>query len=508
LGSAQLKAGKKVLAEQSFKRAAELPKTKAPLAYVVFLIHQDRRPQAIAHLEQLFAANSSNRVVRSALVAGYLTANRQPEAETILNEALKKDPRDLEALLQRSQVYFRKRSFEDALADLDKALTVSPASAQAHFLRSKIFWAREDQLKRREDLLAAVRMAPDSLPARLDLADAFLRTNKPKEAIQTLNEATDAQKRTPAFVIAYNWALIGLGDGSAARQGVDRALAVSKSPQFKLQDALLKYAARDFAGARASLQQVLHDKPDDARALSLLVDTYTAQNQAHAATETIRQIVQEQPESLPVQMLWARWLIRDNQKVEARRALAATMAANPKSTEPLLVLAGLDFNEGQLAGARSTLKNLVRLDNKAVDAFLLAGQVEEASGNYGDAIVHYKKALVLDGGNVFALNNLAYLLSRDSVHLEEALGLARKAREQVPESPEVADTLGWLYYRKGLYDLAAKELERALAKAEWPAIQFHLALTYNRLGKSVEGGRLLAAALAKDPKLADSEVLR
>ena len=109
-------------------------------------------------------------------------------------------------------------------------------------------------------------------------------------------------------------------------------------------------------------------------------------------------------------------------------------------------------------------------------------------------------------GNVFALNNLAYLLSRDSAHIEEALGLARRAREQVPESPEVLDTLGWLYYRKGLYDLAAKELEQALAKAEWPAIQFHLALTYNRLGNTVKGGRLLAAALAKDPKLADSEV--
>ena len=197
-----------------------------------------------------------------------------------------------------------------------------------------------------------------------------------------------------------------------------------------LQDGLLKYAARDFAGARSSLQQVLRDKPDDVRALSLLVDSYAAQNQAPAATEKIRQLAQEQPKSLPVQMLWARWLIRDNQKVEARKALAATVAANPKSTEPLLVSAGLDFNEGQLAGARSTLKNLLRLDDKSLDAYLLAGQVEEASGNYGDAIVQYRKALALDGGNVFALNNLAYLLSRDPAHIEEALGLARRAKNR------------------------------------------------------------------------------
>jgi hypothetical protein len=70
------------------------------------------------------------------------------------------------------------------------------------------------------------------------------------------------------------------------------------------------------------------------------------------------------------------------------------------------------------------------------------------------------------------------------------------------------DTLGWLYYRKGLYDLAQKELETALSKTDWPAVQFHLGMTYNRLGKSVQGGRLLAAALSKEPKLADGEVVR
>ena len=34
-------------------------------------------------------------------------------------------------------------------------------------------------------------------------------------------------------------------------------------------------------------KQVLREKPDDARALSLLVDTYAAQNQRAAATEKI-----------------------------------------------------------------------------------------------------------------------------------------------------------------------------------------------------------------------------
>jgi tetratricopeptide (TPR) repeat protein len=508
LGSMQLRTGNTKVAEQSFKRAAESPKTKAPLAYVVFLIRQNRRPQAITTLERMAMADPDNRVIRSALVAGYLTVKREPEAETILNDAIKKSPNDLEALLQHSQICFRKRNFGDALADLDKALIVAPDSPQAHFLRSRIFLVRDDQVKRIQDLKATLQRVPDSAPARFDLADALVRTNKARQAIQTLDDATDAQKRTLAFAVAYNWALIGAGEFIAARKSVDRALATSESPQLLLQDGLLKYAVRDFVGARVSLEKVLHDKADDARALSLLADTYVAQNQRSAATEKLRQFVKEQPDALPVQMLWARWLIRDKQTVEARRTLAAAIAANPQSTEPLLVSAGMDFNEGQMAGARSTLKNLFRLDDKNIEAYMLAGQVEEASANYRDAIEYYRRALALDGANVFSLNNLAYLLSRDPAHLEEALGLARKAKDQVPESPEVLDTLGWLYYRKGMYDLAAKELEHALSKVDWPAIQFHLGLAYNRLGNTEKGGRLLAAALAKDPKLADADGFR
>jgi Tfp pilus assembly protein PilF len=275
-----------------------------------------------------------------------------------------------------------------------------------------------------------------------------------------------------------------------------------------LQDAVLKMSAHDYAGARRSLDQVVSEKPDEPRAINLLMDTYVAQNQKSAATERLRQLAQANPKSLAVQMAWIRWLIGENQLVDARRALIKTEIANPTSTEPLLVSAGLDFNSGQLASARSELRSLFRIDDQVIQAYQLAGQVEEASGNYAEAMSFYRKVLTVDPVNVFALNNMAYLLSRDSRHLEEALDMVRRAKDQAPESAEVLDTFGWLCYRKGDYDLAAKELEHALAKAELPAIEFHLGMTYNRLGDSAKGGRLVAAALAKDPKLVDSEALR
>ena len=167
------------------------------------------------------------------------------------------------------------------------------------------------------------------------------------------------------------------------------------------------------------------------------------------------------------------------------------------------MLAGLDFGEGKLDEARRTLTALLSTDPRNADAQMLLGQVEEASSKYGDAIEHYTKAVEANDTHIYALNNLAFALSRNSQQLDEALKYAQKARELAPESSQAQDTLGWVYYRKGLYQRAETELTGALAKDPRPAIQYHLGLTYQGLGKTKEGSRLIAAALAVQPMLAD-----
>ena len=500
LGSVQLKAGKRTPAEETYKQAAASPKSRAPLAHVMFLVYQDRRAEATVELEKMLKLNPNNRIARSALVASYMTANRQPDAVWILEDALKKNPRDVEALLQRSQLYLQKRKFEEARTDVDRVLAIQ-RSAQAHYLRSKVYWVRGDDAKRRADLADALRLAPNSQRTRIEMADAQLRANRPKDALETLSDTLPHQKRTLAYAISYVWALIGVGDAAGARKMVDQALVAFKDPELLIQDTVLKVVARDMAAGRKSAEQILATNPEDLRAISLLLQTY-GREQRTLANERIRKMVADRPKSPRLQVFWARWLLENNQKVEARRALANASAADPKDPEPIFLSAGLDFNDRQFASARTTLRSLFRLNDKHVNGYVLAAQVEQAAGYPLDAVGHYRKAIDLDSNNVVALNNLAYLLSRDKAKVDEALALARRAKESDPDSPQVMDTLGWLYYRKGLYELAAKELEGALSKADWPSVQFHLGLTYNRLGNE-KGKRLVALALASEPGLAE-----
>ena len=51
------------------------------------------------------------------------------------------------------------------------------------------------------------------------------------------------------------------------------------------------------------------------------------------------------------------------------------------------------------------------------------------------------------------------------------------AKQQFPEEPHIADTLGWIHYKRQSYSLAQSQFEQALTpNPDDPVINYHLAL--------------------------------
>ena len=67
-----------------------------------------------------------------------------------------------------------------------------------------------------------------------------------------------------------------------------------------------------------------------------------------------------------------------------------------------------------------------------------------------------------------------------------------------PDSPQILDTLGWIYYEKGLYDNAVALLKDSSEKLEnrEPTVLYHLGMAYHRSGRKVEARDALSKALA------------
>lgn len=74
---------------------------------------------------------------------------------------------------------------------------------------------------------------------------------------------------------------------------------------------------------------------------------------------------------------------------------------------------------------------------------------------------YYENSLATDPENVTSLNGLGYVLATNDKDLTRALSLCKKAVNNSPNSAACLDSLGYVYYKLGLYADAKKYLEQA-----------------------------------------------
>jgi tetratricopeptide (TPR) repeat protein len=305
------------------------------------------------------------------------------------------------------------------------------------------------------------------------------------------------------WMVQRNRVLLALRNTAELRRSLDRILPHVRLPELLLQDALLKMMEHDFAGARKAAEEVLSQSPEDATAAKILVDCYTAERQPIQARDTLVRLVAAHPKSAPLHNLMAEWYLRTGDPAGARKEWESAKAADPKFLQADLALAGLDRVEKHSEAAMQRLLSIVAVDHNSVPALLQMASLEEESGNAKEAIATYRKVLEVDGTNLTAMNNLAYHLALENP--DEALKLAQQAVEAAPDSPDVQDTLGWVFYRKGIYATATGYLKLAYTKSPTPQRQFHLAMSYLKQGEKSLGQQMLATALQKDPNLIKTE---
>jgi tetratricopeptide (TPR) repeat protein len=137
--------------------------------------------------------------------------------------------------------------------------------------------------------------------------------------------------------------------------------------------------------------------------------------------------------------------------------------------------------------------------------------LEMSLQNVDGAIDNYRKALSLDPNATFAANNLAWLYAiHGKGNLDEAVRLAQSAVQANPEVSSFVDTLGWVYYKKGLYGPAAEQLRKAVNVDETaarrnnglpsPTYHYHLGAALAAKGEKAAARREIESALKLSEK--------
>ena len=108
-----------------------------------------------------------------------------------------------------------------------------------------------------------------------------------------------------------------------------------------------------------------------------------------------------------------------------------------------------------------------KLQMAEFDAFL--GDLYHRQGEEEKAFDAYDRTLRNDPDNALVLNNFAYYLSLRGERLEEALQMAIKANELVPDNVYYIDTYAWVLYKLGQYKDAEKQMKKCLSLDKSPS---------------------------------------
>lgn len=285
------------------------------------------------------------------------------------------------------------------------------------------------------------------------------------------------QESPEAAVAAYTIGSVYLNAGMAraAREHLRSAAeARSDVPEYWLKLAEAEIALAEYTSAESHLRKALQIRGAWLPATRMLVRLAMLQKNPERAIGVVADLRKQRPEDWALRVLEADTLAATGKYAAAMAAYETALAQ--------------DFDRGVMmrwittrraAGVKDPAQPLVeRVERSPADVTLrlLLANYYLAAGENPAATAHYRRVLELQPANALALNNLAWLLFEGRTGtLDEAIGLARRARQVEPQSPQVLDTLGWLLHNAGKGPEAVEVLTLAAGLAPQDAsIRAHL----------------------------------
>ncbi|MFW5908848.1 MAG: tetratricopeptide repeat protein, partial [Desulfosalsimonas sp.] len=265
--------------------------------------------------------------------------------------------------------------------------------------------------------------------------------------------------------------------------------------------------------AAAAFESALLRDPSHMLAFVNLVEILIEENKMEKALEYCDKHIdkfEENPEMLaPAYNLKGRLMVLLNKPEQAEQMFKKALIEDENYLPSYYSLASLYSTENRSRQAIAHFKNAAENNPGQVMPHMMLGILNCMEAGCEGAIPHYRKALEINPDFVAAANNLAYVLAERDENLNEALELAERAKEKLPDDPRVADTLGWVYYKMGLYDSAIREFSAGMEKLPGnPTIQYHMGMAYYKKGYIRRAQDALEKSLELDPNFENSSEAR
>lgn len=498
--------------------------------------NREKVDEALVFLEAAYRLQPSDLGTGLAIVQIHLSAGRSEEAERVLGELAESSPDNRTVNYQYSQVLMKAGRTQEAKPYLERVVAADPLFGPAVFQLVDLYQTNREWILAADTLGPIVHADPRNLELRRRQAYFYLEGGQSGTAITLLEglleidprddrtrylygealsamalyEKANQQYRTllkgkpndPELLISLGSNQMALGEFGDARKTFEVMAALPELTNqgrgiAKTQLAAIDHQEGRYTEALAAARKVLEevDAPNY-QAVSIALDVFRRENRLEEAASFLDGLIAKFPEDSLLEVRQLEYYVRAGRTDDAARRVKELEAAGPRGalSASQAYAAAEDFK-----GAIAILEAQRKAAPDEVDVLFQLGAMYERDGAIEKSEAAFLEILEKQPDHSQTLNYLGYMWADRNVNLARAESMLEKAVSMQPRNGAYVDSLGWVYFRLGKFDLARRHLEDAtLLVPRDPTIRHHLGDVYAKLGMRDE-------ALAEYKKARDFE---
>ncbi|MBI5084202.1 MAG: tetratricopeptide repeat protein [Acidobacteria bacterium] len=448
------------------------------------------------------------------MVQVLLGQGKVQQALSLVDAAVKDDPKNPDALSLRASTqlqYGGAEKMQGAINDLQSLLSRDQSNAVVRYNLARAYQNKGELEAARVQYTEAIKLTNGNfLPAQAGLGQVYLAKHDFGKAIATAQDALKLDpKYLPARVIKSN-ALINSGNLGQARLDLTEYMKDSPdAPDLQFQLAVVDFLENRMKDAESTFRSLRQKYPADQRLTYAVAEVMIRTNRQQEALKFLREELAKTPDNKGLRKAVADTALRLDQGAIAEPIFRQMIQDDPKNFEYYMKLGEILRRGNQIQAALEMLKKGQQLAPAHAGANLQLAMTLDMAGMRRESVPLYENVIRAEPENPIALNNLAFMYAEEGRDLDQALTYAQKAKQRVPSSDDISDTLGWVYYKKALSDNAISIFkDLATRQPKNPTYHYHLGAALLQKGNKPAARQSLQTALGLKPAKDEESKIR